>query len=82
MEVVTESTVHFIQAREERGIAGIFLAVQHASYELLTEEEYQKFGISFDQRLLEAAEGLWLNVLHLHGNRVMFDLLSDYPFRS
>jgi uroporphyrinogen decarboxylase len=52
--------------------------VQHASYELLTEEEYRKFGVAFDQRLLEAAEGLWLNVLHLHGNRVMFDLLAGY----
>jgi uroporphyrinogen decarboxylase len=28
---------------------------------------------------LEAAEGLWLNVLHIHGDRVMFDLLSTYP---
>ena len=28
--------------------------------------------------MLEAAEGLWLNVLHLHGHRVMFDLLADY----
>jgi uroporphyrinogen decarboxylase len=78
LEVVTESTVRFIQAARQHGIAGIFLAVQHASYERLTEEEYRKFGIAFDQRLLEAAEGLWLNVLHLHGNRVMFDLLSEY----
>jgi uroporphyrinogen decarboxylase len=66
LEVLTDTTVRFIMAACERGIAGIFLAVQHAS-------------IPFDQRLLEAASGLWLNVLHLHGNRVMFDLLADYP---
>jgi uroporphyrinogen decarboxylase len=78
LETITESTVRFIQAARERGIAGIFLAVQHASFELLTEEEYREFGVPFDRRLLKAAEGLWLNILHLHGNRVMFDLLSDY----
>ncbi len=79
LEVITDTTVRFIMAARERGIAGIFLAVQHASYDLLCESEYEEFGIAFDQRLLEAASGLWLNVLHLHGNRVMFDLLADYP---
>jgi uroporphyrinogen decarboxylase len=30
-------------------------------------------------RILQAAQDLWLNVLHLHGTNVMFDLLADYP---
>jgi uroporphyrinogen decarboxylase len=76
---ITATTVRFLEAARERGIDGIFLAVQHASYELMCEREYREFGIAFDRRLLEAASGLWLNVLHLHGNRVMFDLLSEYP---
>jgi uroporphyrinogen decarboxylase len=79
LEAITRTTVRFIEAARERGIAGIFLAVQHASYALLSEQEYKEFGLPFDLRLLEAADGLWLNVLHLHGNRVMFDLLADYP---
>jgi uroporphyrinogen decarboxylase len=79
LEAITEATVRFIEAARKRGIAGIFYAVQHASYDLLSEGEYDEFGIAFDRRLLEAAEGLWLNVLHLHGPRVMFDLLADYP---
>ena len=78
LEVITDTTVRFILAARERGIAGIFLAVQHASYDLLCESEYEEFGMPYDQRLLEAASGLWLNVLHLHGTRVMFDLLADY----
>jgi uroporphyrinogen decarboxylase len=82
LETITATTVHFIEAARKRGIAGIFLAVQHASYELLCEREYEEFGMPFDRRLLEAAEGLWLNVLHLHGNRVMFDLLADYPVQA
>lgn len=79
LETLTTTTERFIEAARQRGIAGIFLAVQHASWELLTEQEYQEFGVPFDRRLLAAAEGLWLNVLHLHGDRVMFDLLADYP---
>jgi uroporphyrinogen decarboxylase len=79
LETITATTVSFIRAARERGIAGIFLAVQHAAHQLLSEQEYREFGVPFDQRLLEAAGGLWLNVLHLHGNRVMFDLLADYP---
>ena len=39
----------------------------------------EEFGVPYDQRLLEAADGLWLNVLHLHGSRVMFDVLASYP---
>jgi uroporphyrinogen decarboxylase len=78
LETITATTVRFIEAARERGISGIFLAVQHASYELLTGHEYEEFGLSFDRRLLAAAGDLWLNVLHLHGNRVMFDLLADY----
>ena len=79
LETITATTVRFIEAARRRGIAGIFLAVQHASYALLTEQEYREFGLALDLRLLEAAAGLWLNVVHLHGERVMFDLLADYP---
>jgi uroporphyrinogen decarboxylase len=79
LETITDTTVQFIQAARRRGIAGIFLAVQHASWELLSQREYEEFGVPFDRRLLAAADGLWLNVLHLHGSRVMFDLLAGYP---
>jgi uroporphyrinogen decarboxylase len=79
LETITDTTVRFIEAARERGIAGIFLAVQHASWELLSQREYEEFGVPFDRRLLAAADGLWLNVLHLHGSQVMFNLLADYP---
>jgi len=79
LETITATTALFIEAARQRGIAGIFLATQLASYELLSEEEYRRFGVPFDRVLLDAASGLWLNILHLHGVRVMFDLLAAYP---
>jgi uroporphyrinogen decarboxylase len=82
LETITETTLRFIEAARETGIAGIFLALQHATYDLLTEAEYQEFGRPYDLRILEAAEGLWFNLLHLHGVNVMFDLVADYPVQA
>lgn len=79
LKIIQESTLRFLEACLPIGIAGIFYAVQHASYNLLTEAEYLEFGKAYDLPLLKAASGLWLNVLHLHGENVMFDLFADYP---
>jgi uroporphyrinogen decarboxylase len=79
LATIAETTACFVAAARETGIAGVFYAVQHAQYGLLSEEEYQVFGRPSDLQVLEAADGLWLNVLHLHGTDVMFDLLADYP---
>jgi uroporphyrinogen decarboxylase len=82
LETITESSVRFIDAARQNGIAGVFLALQHATYDLLTEAEYQEFGRPYDLRVLEAAQGLWFNLLHLHGSNVMFDMVSDYPVQA
>ena len=79
LEAITETTVRFVAAARETGIAGVFYAVQHAQYGLLSTDEYTTWGRPYDLRVLEAAQGLWLNVLHLHGRDVMFHLLADYP---
>ena len=82
LETITQTTLRFIEAVRPTGIAGIFLALQHATYDLLTEAEYREFGRPYDLRILEAADGLWFNVLHLHGTNVMFDLVADYPVQA
>ena len=61
-------------------MAGIFYAIQHASYRYFDPEGYARFGLAFDQRILEAIQGLWLNVLHLHGDRLIFDVVEALPF--
>lgn len=79
LAVITESMLRFIEALKTTGAAGIFLAVQHASYDLLTEAEYREFGRPFDLQILAATGGMWFNLIHLHGVNVMFDLVADYP---
>ena len=79
LEAITQSTIRFIQACLSRGIAGIYYAVQLASYSHLTEAEYRDFGEPYDRRILKATEECWFNLLHLHGTDVMFDLCAAYP---
>lgn len=79
LATITESIIRFIEAIKPAGAAGIFLAVQHASYDRLTEAEYREFCQPLDLQILEATEGMWFNLIHLHGLNVMFDLVADYP---
>lgn len=79
LKTITESTRRFVEAAIKTGIAGIFYAVQHAQSHLLSPSEYQAYGYSYDLQILEPARALWLNMLHLHGENVMFDLFAEYP---
>ena len=79
LEKITQATIRFIEEAKKTGIAGLFYAVQHASYAVTSPAEYAEFGKAYDLRVLEATKGMWLNVLHLHGNDVMFDVVADYP---
>jgi uroporphyrinogen decarboxylase len=79
LEAITESTLRFIEAAKATGISGIFYAVQHARYPLLSRAEFSEFGRAYDQRILAAAGDLWCNMVHLHSSEVMFDQVADYP---
>lgn len=83
LETITESTVRYIESIREAGASGIFLALQHATFDLLSEAEYRAFGRPYDLRLLEAVAGWsWFNLLHVHGSDIMFDLVADYPVQA
>jgi uroporphyrinogen decarboxylase len=76
---LTESTLRYLEVAAATGIDGIFYAVQHAQFGVLSRDEYETFGRAYDLPILQAASGLWLNLLHLHGEAVMFDAVRDYP---
>jgi uroporphyrinogen decarboxylase len=79
LQTISASTLAFAEAARESGIAGVFYALQHASFRYFDRAGYQRFGEGFDRPLLEAASDLWCNVLHLHGDAVMFDVAEGYP---
>jgi len=82
LETITQTTIAFLKAAKRTGIAGIFYAVQHARYSLMSEAEFREFGETYDRRILEHLDGTWFNMLHLHGQDVMFDLVADYPVQA
>lgn len=79
LKTIAETTLRFIEAARQTGIAGIFFAVQHAQYGLLSEAEFDMFGTAYDLLVLEPARDLWLNMVHLHGTDVMFKKVMHYP---
>lgn len=79
LNAITQSVLAFIDSARSLVIDGIFYAIQHASYEFFDQPSYARFGETYDQEILAVTEGLWLNVLHLHGESLMFDLAENYP---
>ena len=79
LKIITETTIQFVEAALKTGIDGIFYAVQHGQYGLLGEAEFDQFCRYYDLQVLEVARSAWLNMLHLHGEHVMFRRVADYP---
>ena len=79
LRALTETSVRFAKAVIEEGADGIFLSTRFASFEMMNEHEYSRFGRTGDIEVLKAAADGWFNVLHLHGQYPMLTQLADYP---
>jgi uroporphyrinogen decarboxylase len=80
LATIAETTRRFVETCLETGIDGVFYAIQHAQASLLTLEEYKTFGLPLDWEILEPAQELWCNLLHLHGHDVYFSILDSLNF--
>jgi len=82
LRIITEVTIEFALASLQAGAHGIFFATQCASYRVATEAEYLRFGKRYDLELFAALAGRTrFDLLHVHGEDVMFDVVADYPVR-
>lgn len=79
LEIITDVTARFAAETLASGADGIFFATQCATTAYVTVEEYEEFGRPYDLRVLDAASGADLRMLHIHGTAIMFDQLTDYP---
>ena len=80
LTTIAETTRRFVEACLDTGIDGVFYAIQHAQASLITMDEYKTFGLPHDQKILEPAQELWCNLLHLHGHDVYFSILDTLSF--
>ena len=79
LQIITDVTIRFVQECQSLKIDGLFYAVQHAQYSLLSIKEFREFCEPYDRQILEVAKPFWFNLGHLHGTDVMFDEMSQYP---
>ncbi|MBN1161826.1 MAG: hypothetical protein JXA17_07765 [Dehalococcoidales bacterium] len=83
LEIITETFVNFSRACLERGASGLFYATTSwATTDSLTEEEYRKFAMPSDLKLLSALPPAEFHVLHVCRNNNMLPLLKDYPVHA
>jgi uroporphyrinogen decarboxylase len=80
LEVITETFINFSRACLERGASGLFYATTSwATTDKLTEEEYRRYAMPYDLKLLSALPPAEFHVLHVCRNNNMLALLKDYP---
>lgn len=79
LEVIAEVTRNLSKKAIDMGAAGIFFATQLSSYNETTEAFYKEFGEPYDLKVLQGAQKGWANVLHAHGDNIMFNILKKYP---
>jgi uroporphyrinogen decarboxylase len=78
LRTVTDTTIAFAEEAIKAGAHGFFFATQLATTDILTVEEHRRFGVRFDLEFFSAVKAK-MNMLHLHGEHVMFDEVSGYP---
>lgn len=79
MENIANSLADYAKEALKRGAAGIFLSLGAATDDVMSAQEYEIWGRPFDLKVLDAAREAPFNVLHIHGKRIHFDSLLDYP---
>ncbi len=78
LNTLTESTLRYINELRHSPIAGIFYAIQHASYDVMSQAEYEAFGWPYDRKILETLpSNWWFNMVHFHGSSPMFHVASQ-----
>jgi len=80
LKVITETTINFVKANIEAGVSGFFFATQHGTTDEMTEKDYDEFAMPYDLEIFDSFKDItFFNVIHIHGNNIMFEKLSKYP---
>lgn len=81
LEAISETYVNYANACLDVGASGVFFATtKMASADMMTEEQYDRFGTPYDLRVLAAVQSRpGFNMLHLCGGHIFFDKLMGYP---
>lgn len=77
LEAITDTMIRYVAASFEAGADGLFYATQTATPEVLTDDESDAFGASYDRVVLAAAKPRsHVTLLHVHGKDIFFDQMA------
>ncbi|MGE5676510.1 MAG: uroporphyrinogen decarboxylase family protein [Pseudomonadota bacterium] len=83
LDVITETTVNYVKELVNVGADGIFFASQLGTYDRMSLKEYEEFGRPYDLQILNTVKDkMWFNIMHMHGNAPMFELMEKYPVQA
>ena len=82
LSTLAACTARFAVRAVELGCAGLFFASQMSQRSLLAEEEYREFGVPYDLEVEAVEGGSWFNVVHIHGDDILFGLQEGYPVQG
>lgn len=83
LELITETSNLFLKELVNLGIDGIFFASQLSTFDRLSPEKYDIFGVKYDLELFaQLTEDVWFNIIHIHGNEPMVEKLDKYPVQA
>ena len=78
LEMISRSLVNFINAAKKTGLSGIYMALQGANRDIMDDAEYRQHFMPYDIIIWESARDCNFNILHLHGNELMFDIVNIF----
>jgi uroporphyrinogen decarboxylase len=83
LNVLSENILRFLETIRRFPIAGVVYITRHASYAVMSEEEYTTFGIPFDSRIWTSLQAKWwLNLLMFECEMPMFKFAAGMPFHG
>ena len=71
-EIIAKSEANHARESIGAGASGVFLAIANSA-----DPDYQKFSEPFDRIVLDAVKTAPLNVLHIHGDKIVLDRYYD-----
>ena len=82
LDMVSQSLANYVRHALATGIQGIFYCITEARYDRLSPAEFREWCTPYDQVVLQAAQEAPFNILHIHGSRIYFEGLKDYPTQA
>ena len=80
LAIIARTSAAFAREAMRCGASGLFFASQCSTTDVMTEAEYLRFGKPFDLLVLDAVkDSAQFNLMHVHGENTMFDLMAGYP---